>query len=45
VFLIGDRAFSLDDKSGEVTHMQVMHRNAFAGEQPKKKKRSAGARK
>ena len=45
VFLIGDRTFSLDDKSGEVTHMQVMHRNAFAGEPPKKKKRSAGARK
>lgn len=45
VFLIGDRAFSQDDKSGEVTHMQVMHRNAFAGEPPKKKKRSAGARK
>lgn len=45
VFLIGERAFSLDEKSGSVTHLQVMHRNAFAGEQPKKIKRSAGARK
>ncbi len=45
VFLIGDRAFSRDDKSGSVTQLQVMHRNAFAGEQPARKKRSAGARK
>lgn len=45
VFLIGDRSFSLDDKSGSVTHLQVMHRNAFTGEPPVKKKRSAGARK
>lgn len=45
-FLIGERAFSLDDKSGSVTHLTVMHRNAFVGEQPgKKTKRSAGARK
>lgn len=44
VFLIGERTFSLDEKSGSVTHLQVMHRNAFAGEQPKKIKRSAGAR-
>jgi prophage tail gpP-like protein len=45
VFLIGDRSFGLDDKSGSVTHLQVVHRNAFVGEPPKKKKRSSGARK
>lgn len=46
VFLIGERSFSLDDKGGSVTHLTVMHRNAFAGEQPTKKtRRSAGARK
>jgi prophage tail gpP-like protein len=45
VFLIGDRALSQDDKSGSVTHLHCMHRNAFVGEQPKKMKRGAGARK
>ncbi len=45
LFLIGERTFSLDEKSGAVTHLQVMHRNAFVGEPPKKAKRSAGARK
>lgn len=45
VFLIGDRTFSQDGKSGSTTHLQVVHRNAFAGEPPKKTKRSAGARK
>jgi prophage tail gpP-like protein len=45
IFLIGQREFDQDDKSGSLTHMQVMHRNAFAGEPPKKMKRSAGARK
>ena len=46
VFLIGDRAFSQDDKGGSVTHLTVMHRSAFAGEIPTKKtKRSAGVRK
>jgi len=44
-FLIGMREFSQDEKSGSLTHMQVMHRNAFVGEPPKKMKRSAGARK
>ncbi|MBI1175676.1 MAG: phage tail protein [Sideroxydans sp.] len=45
VFLIGDRAFDLDDKSGSVTSLTVMHRNAFAGEPPRKKtKRSTGVR-
>ncbi len=45
IFLIGQREFDQDDKSGSMTHMQVMHRNAFVGEPPKKMKRSAGARK
>lgn len=46
VFLVGERAFSQDEKSGSMTHLQVMHRNAFVGEPPNKKtKRSAGARK
>ncbi|WP_435626987.1 phage baseplate assembly protein [Candidatus Ferrigenium straubiae] len=46
VFLIGDREFIQDDKSGTVAMLQVMHRNAFLGEPPNKKtKRSAGARK
>lgn len=46
LFLIGERTFSLDEKSGAVTHLQVMHRNAFVGESPNNKtKRSAGARK
>ena len=45
VFLIGQREFSQDEKSGSTTHMQVLHRNAFMGEPPKKMKRSAGARK
>lgn len=46
VFLIGDRTFSMDEKSEPETHLQVMHRNAFTGQQPTRKtKRSAGARK
>lgn len=44
VFLIGERAFTLDDKGGSVTHLQVMHRNAFLGEEKKKMKRGAGAK-
>lgn len=42
VFLIGERSFSLDDKGGSVTHLQVMHRDAFIGEEKKKSKRGAG---
>lgn len=45
VFLIGERAFSQDDKGGSVTHLQVMHRDAFMGEEKKKAKRGAGTRK
>lgn len=44
VFLIGERAFRLDDKGGSVTLLQVMHRNAFIGEEKKKAKRGAGVK-
>jgi len=44
VFLIGERAFRLDDKGGRVTALQVMHRNAFLGEEKKKAKRGAGVK-
>ncbi|MEQ1667127.1 MAG: phage baseplate assembly protein [Sulfuriferula sp.] len=44
VYLIASREFSLDDKSGSVTQLQLMHRDAFVGDPPKKIKRSAGAR-
>lgn len=44
VFLIGERGFSLDDKGGSVTHLQVMSRDAFIGQEAKKAKRGAGAR-
>lgn len=45
VFLIGERAFGLDEKGGSVTRLQVMHRDAFLGEEKKKAKRGAGTRK
>jgi prophage tail gpP-like protein len=44
VFLIGERTFNLDDQGGHVTHLQVMHRNAFLGEEKKKAKRGAGVK-
>ncbi|MRD73290.1 phage tail protein [Rhodocyclus tenuis] len=44
VFLIGERAFRLDDKGGSITLLQVMHRNAFLGEEKKKSKRGAGVK-
>ena len=44
VFLIGERTFRLDDKGGSVTLLQVMHRNAFIGEEKKKAKRGAGVK-
>ncbi len=43
VFLIGSRSLSLDDKGGSVTHLEVMHRDAFQGEEKKKAKRGAAA--
>jgi prophage tail gpP-like protein len=45
VFLVGERAFRLDDKGGHVTHLTVMHRDAFLGEEKKKSKRGAGVKK
>lgn len=44
VLLIGERTFRLDDKGGSVTLLQVMHRNAFLGEEKKKAKRGAGVK-
>ena len=44
VFLIGERTFRLDDKGGKVALLQVMHRNAFIGEEKKKAKRGAGVK-
>ena len=44
VFLIGERSFRLDDKGGHITHLVVMHRNAFIGEEKKKAKRGAGVK-
>ncbi len=44
VFLIGERAFRLDARGGSVTLLQVMHRNAFIGEEKKKAKRGAGVK-
>lgn len=45
VFLIGERSFLLDDQGGSLTHLQVMHREAFIGEEPKKTKHGAGVKK
>lgn len=45
VFLIGERELTMDETSDEVTTLTVVHRNAFAGMPPQRKKRSAGARK
>lgn len=44
VFLIGEVNFRLDDKGGRVALLQVMHRNAFIGEEKKKSKRGAGVK-
>lgn len=44
VFLIGERSFSMNDKGGSVTRLQVMHRDAFIGEEKKKSKRGAGVK-
>lgn len=44
VFLIGERAFRIDDRGGRMTMLQVMHRNAFLGEEKKKTKRGAGVK-
>lgn len=44
VFLIGERAFRLDDRAGRITVLTVMHRDAFMGEEKKKAKRGAGVK-
>lgn len=44
VFLIGDRTFSRDENGGSVTHLQVMPRDAFIGEEKLKRKHKAGSR-
>ena len=44
VFLIGERSLRLDDKGGHVTHLVVMHRDAFIGDEKKKAKRGAGVK-
>lgn len=43
VFLIGERTFS-QGENGTVTHLQVLHRNAFVGEPRIVKKRSSGTK-
>ena len=45
VFLIGDQEFSVDEKGGEVAHLQVMNRMAFDGEVVKQVKHGAGRKK
>ena len=42
VFLIGDLTFSMDDRSGKRTIMQVMRREAFAGKMSKPKSSTTG---
>ncbi|MCK9635965.1 MAG: hypothetical protein M0R41_06780 [Methylobacter tundripaludum] len=44
VYLIGERAFTLDDKGGSITQLQVMRREAFLGEEKKPGKRGATAK-
>jgi prophage tail gpP-like protein len=41
VFLIGDSSYDQDDQSGTLSHLTVMHRNAFVGEEKQAKKHSA----
>lgn len=41
VFLIGDVSYEQDDEGGTVSHLTVMHRNAFVGEEKQAKKHSA----
>lgn len=44
VFLIGEKTFSRDSQGGSVTHLQVMPRDAFIGEEKINKKHKAGGR-
>lgn len=45
VMLISDVEFTQDDKPGSQTSLTVVHRNAFVGQAPTAKKKSAAARK
>jgi prophage tail gpP-like protein len=45
VFLIGDGSYEQDDNQGTISHLTVMHRNAFVGEVKQAKKHSAAHRK
>lgn len=45
IMLISDLEFSQDDKNGTLTTLTVVHRNAFVGQPPTAKKKSAAARK
>ena len=44
VFMIGEIAYREDDHIGKIAVLQVMHRNAFVGEEKKKSKRGAGVK-
>lgn len=44
VYLVGERSFTLDDKGGSMTQLQVMHREAFLGEEKKPGKRGSSAK-
>lgn len=41
VMLIGERSFNFDSNGGSITHLQVMSREAFIGEEVKDSKKSA----
>lgn len=45
VFLVGERAFRRDARGGTLTQLTLMHRDAFAGEEPNRKaKRGTGVK-
>lgn len=45
VFLISDVGYVQDDKGGSVANLQVVHRDAFSGQERKAMKRGAGVKK
>lgn len=45
VMMVSDLEFTQDDQGGTLTKITVVHRNAFAGQPPTAKKRSAARRK
>lgn len=44
IYLIGDYTFRQDDQSGSISHLSVMQRNAFMGEETKRSKRGSGVK-